>query len=139
METTTDRPERRPRTRGSARAESETRDAQYDLLTAALLGAVIGAGATLLLRRGPEGYRPMTPIMRGAASGARTAGRVGARGARWAGEKAGEAWDSRARKVAERHVRDYVSSARERIDNAVNAEIRDIRRNLRRQRRRLGI
>jgi hypothetical protein len=137
--TTTERPARRPRTRASVRAEVDERDAQYDLLTAALLGAVIGAGATLLLRRGPSGHRPVTPLARGAARGARTAGRAGMRGAKWVGSQAEDMWDSRTRRQVERHLRNYVSTARERIDSAVNAELRDLRRTLRRQRRRLGV
>jgi predicted RNA-binding protein YlxR (DUF448 family) len=139
METTTTERPRRPRTRASVRADADQRDAQYDLLTAALLGAMIGAGATLLLRRGPAGYRPVTPMLRGAAVGARTAGRAGARGARWVGSQAEDMWDSKTRRAVERHLRDYVSSARDRIDSAVNAELQDLRKTLRRQRRRLGV
>src|SRR3990170_3345348 len=43
------RPAARPRVRGSAHADDapESREAQYDLLTAALLGVAIGAGTTL--------------------------------------------------------------------------------------------
>ena len=59
-------PKRGPRVRESARDGEIGRDAQYDLLTAALIGAAIGATATLLLRRGPSGSRPVTPVLRGA-------------------------------------------------------------------------
>ena len=64
--------------RGSARAETrderETggaadRDEQYDLLTAAMIGLAVGAGAALLLRRGPGGSRPIAPAARAVASG----------------------------------------------------------------------
>src|SRR5205809_7376549 len=40
----------------------EDREQQYDLLTAALIGAAVGAGVTLLLRRGPSGRRPVGPL-----------------------------------------------------------------------------
>src|SRR2546430_9424248 len=43
---------------------NEEREQQYDLLTAALIGAAVGAGITLLLRRGPSGRRPAGPLIR---------------------------------------------------------------------------
>src|SRR3970282_362935 len=71
------------RRRASARARDEeiSRD-EYDLLTAALLGALVGAGMTMLFRRGPKGYRPVGPMMRATGHGLRTAGTRGAQGAR---------------------------------------------------------
>src|SRR4051812_7660076 len=86
-------PKRGPRVRGSARGGEDTRDAQYDLLTAALIGAAIGATATLLLRRGPSGERPMSPILRGASRAGRMAVRAGSTGARWARRRGGELVD----------------------------------------------
>src|SRR5512133_4027001 len=83
----------KPRANGTSDRVSDggrvsDRDQQYDLLTAALLGAMIGAGAALMLRRGPSGRRPLTPIARaagGAAVGAaKWANKSGRRGARWA-------------------------------------------------------
>jgi len=47
----------------------EDREQQYDLLTAALIGAAVGAGVTLLLRRGPSGRRPVGPLVRYAGRG----------------------------------------------------------------------
>ena len=41
----------------------EEREQQFDLLTAALIGAAIGAGITLLVRRGPSGNRPVGPLV----------------------------------------------------------------------------
>src|SRR5688572_23855184 len=74
--------------RVSDRGRASARDQQYDLLTAAVLGAMIGAGAALLLRRGPTGRRPLSPLARvagGAAVGAaKWAGTRGRRSARWA-------------------------------------------------------
>ena len=69
------------------------REAQYDLLTAALIGAAIGATATLLLRRGPSGQRPVAPIMRGARWAGRGAMVGASRGARWARSRGGDMLD----------------------------------------------
>ena len=56
----------------------EEREQQYDLLTAALIGAAVGAGITLLLRRGPSGRRPIGPLVR-YAGGVRPGGMAGSR------------------------------------------------------------
>src|SRR5437763_3561513 len=63
----------------------DEREQQYDLLTAALIGAAVGAGITLLLRRGPSGRRPVGPLVRYAGRGAALAGMAGLEGAKWAG------------------------------------------------------
>src|SRR5688572_33338341 len=83
------RPKQGPRVRESALDGGTGRDAQYDLLTAALIGAAIGATATLLLRRGPSGRRPVTPVLRGAKWAGRGAMAASAAGARWAREHGG--------------------------------------------------
>lgn len=118
-------------------------DEQYDLLTAALIGLVIGVGTTLLVRRGPSGRRPVSPVLRGAALGAKWAGagaaRLGARGAAWARDTGEELWDRIPRDEIRDHVREYLGKAQETIDDAVEHELRDLRRALRRQRKRLGI
>src|SRR2546423_10624792 len=79
----------RNRARASApeMERDEEREQQYDLLTAALIGAAVGAGVTLLLRRGPSGRRPVGPLIRYAGRGAALAGAAGLAGARWAGER----------------------------------------------------
>ena len=161
----------------------EEREQQYDLLTAALIGAAVGAGITLLLRRGPSGRRPVGPLLRyagrGAAlaglagmqggrwarerglEGARWAGERGLEGARWAGERAmeGARWASprvkrgfrtavdRGGELIDRipvddvvdQVRDYVDTAREAINDTVRDELSDLRKAVRRQRKRIGI
>src|SRR4051812_20721066 len=68
----------------------EEREQQYDLLTAALIGAAVGAGITLLLRRGPSGRRPVGPLMRYAGRGAALAGLAGMQGGRWAASRGAE-------------------------------------------------
>ena len=118
-------------------------DEQYDLLTAALIGLVIGVGTTLLVRRGPSGRRPVSPVLRGAALGAKWAGlgaaRLGAKGASWARDAGEELWDRIPRHEIREHVHEYLGKAQETIDEVVEHELRDLRRALRRQRKRLGI
>jgi gas vesicle protein len=127
----------RVRVRGSGRdaQPSDSRDAQYDLLTAALLGLAIGAGTTLLFRRGPSGGRPITPAWRVARKGARLAGR----GARYAWGQGQEAWDRIPHEEIGEKVRDYFESARESIDDYVESELKDLRKAIRRRRQKLGI
>jgi len=155
--TTPRRPRTTPRDRGSdhavnggergaagrVRASRVGYDEQYDLLTAALIGVAIGIGTTLLVRRGPSGRRPLSPLMSGAAQGAKWAGggaaRLGKRGASWAREAGEELWDRIPREEIRDQVRDYVSRAHEAIDDTVQSELRDLRRVLKRQRKRLGI
>ena len=132
-------PKRGPRVRESARAGADGRDAQYDLLTAALIGAAIGATATLLLRRGPSGDRPMGPLLRGARVAGKGALRAGTAGALWAKEHGSELMDRIPVDRIEHDVRETVGEARERIDGFVQQELRDLRRMLRQQRKRMGV
>ncbi|HEY8175021.1 MAG TPA: hypothetical protein VIF32_04995 [Gemmatimonadaceae bacterium] len=117
----------------------------YDLLTAALLGAAVGAGTTLLLRRGPSGRRPIGPAWKAARAGAKYA----SRGARVAWDHGVDAWDRIPRdEIREKardyrddigeKVHDYFESARETIDDLVESELKDLRRAIRRQRKKLG-
>lgn len=92
---------------------------------------MIGAGTTLLLR--PRRRRVVVPGAKMAVSAARAAthaGKAGARGARWM-RRRGHAVDET--------LRGFLGSAKEHIDDVVSSELRDLRRALRRQRRRLGI
>jgi hypothetical protein len=127
----------RPRVRGrrSGAGASDKRDAQYDLLTAALVGLAIGAGTTLLLRRGPGGHRPIGPAWRMARKGASAAGR----GARYAWDRGVDAWDRLPREEIEEKMHDYFESARDTIDDFVHTELKDLQRAIRRQRKKLGI
>ncbi|MES2176438.1 MAG: hypothetical protein V4550_01125 [Gemmatimonadota bacterium] len=133
------RPKRGPRVRESAREGGDTREAQYDLLTAALIGAAIGATATLLIRRGPSGERPLLPVLRGAGRAGKSAFRAGAAGAAWAREHGGELIDRIPADEIESNVRETVGAARDRIDGFMRNELRDLRRALRRQRKNFGI
>jgi len=133
----------RVRVSGGAAADLADRDYQYDLLTAALLGVTLGVGATLLLRRGPSGRRPISPAlataMRGAAWAGRNAADMSRRGAKWARRRGGELWDRLPIEAAQEQVEDYLHRAKDSIDSAVESELHDLRKSLRRQRRRLGI
>ena len=148
------RPRRRSQQpRVSARAtgagDGYDRD-EYDLLTAALIGLTIGAGLTFMLRKGPSGKRPVSPVVEGMGVGAMWAGRhaarLGKRGARWARDRGEDAWDAIPRDEIREHVSDYrdhvaeyMGKAREAIDDVVESELKDLRRSIRRQRKRLGI
>lgn len=140
------RPRRRsqqPRVSVRATEAAGAHENEYDLLTAALIGATIGAGLTFMLRRGPTGKRPMMPMLEGVGRGAswagRRAARMGAVGARWAAKRGEEAWDRIPRDEIREHVADYMGRARSAIDDVVESELKDFRRAVRRQRKRLGI
>jgi hypothetical protein len=119
------------------------RDQQYDLLTAAVLGAMIGAGAALLLRRGPSGRRPISPLASAAAGGTVTAARWarkrGRTGARWAAKRGGQLWDRVPVAAVREELGDAFESAREAVADVVETELRDLRKAIRRQRKRLGV
>src|SRR5688500_17658939 len=124
---------RRGRESGAgAEAPVTSREEQYDLLTAALIGLFLGVGATALLRRGPRGHRPITPMMRGAGRGAVWAGKQGARGARWAAERGEEMWDKVPAEEIQERMQEYMESARDSIGEVVEHELRDLRKAIRR-------
>lgn len=153
----------RSRARGSNQEPEldADREQQLDLLTAALIGAAVGAGITLLFRRGPSGRRPVRPVLELAGRGARIGGAAGLAGARWAGGRAVEGarwaapyaeqgWRTAREKgsdLVERipfddmaeQVRDYVDHAREAINDVVADELKDLRKAVRRQRKKIGI
>jgi gas vesicle protein len=116
-----------------------------------LMGVAIGSLVTLLFRRGPGGRRPGAIALRTASAGARVAGRYGARGARWAGTQAAEGADwvrERGADLRERlpdvgdvldEVGDYLHTAREAINDTVAEELKDLRKAIRRQRKRIGL
>jgi hypothetical protein len=124
-------------------AAPDGNDHEYDLLTAALIGVTIGASVTYLLRRGPSGQRPMSPMLDGIGRGAVWAGRKAARqsrrGAKWAARRGEQLWDRVPRDEIRDSVSDYVGRAREAIDDMVASELHDLRRAIRRQRKRLGV
>jgi hypothetical protein len=79
-----------------------------EVVTAALLGAAVGAGLVYLLAQrsgGGRGGRSLGPMLRS----------------------------------LRRNVAEYAGSAREAIDEAVDSELKDLRRSIRRQRKRFGV
>jgi hypothetical protein len=100
---------------------------------------MIGAGAALLLRRGPSGRRPISPVARAAGDAALWAGKRGRRGAQWAAKRSGELWDRVPVDTMRREIGDALDTAREAVADVVDHELRDFRKALRRQRKRLGI
>jgi hypothetical protein len=77
-----------------------------EVVTAAILGAAVGAGLVYLLaQRSGRGGRALGPMMRS----------------------------------LPRNVAEYAGSAREAIDDAVESELKDLRRSIRRQRKRFGV
>jgi hypothetical protein len=61
------------------------------------------------------------------------------RGAKWARSRGGEVLDRIPVDEIENGVRESLGEARERIDGFVRSELGDLRRALRKQRRRLGV
>lgn len=104
---------------------------------------MIGAGAALLLRRGPSGRRPLAPLALAAggaaADAARWAGKRGRRGARWAAKRGGQLWDHVPVDAVREEIGDAIDSAREAVADVVESELRDLRKAIRRQRKRLGV
>lgn len=100
-----------------------------------MLGLFVGAGAALLLRRGPSGSRPIEPAWRAA----RKAGRLARRGASFAWDRGVDAWDRIPREEIADRLHDYAESARDSIDEFVHSELEDFRRAIRKQRKKLGV
>ena len=103
-------------------AAATSRDGEYDLLTAALIGVAIGVGTTLLLRSGPSGASPAVAIVRGA-------GRL----------LPHESRAERLQRTVKRSVSGYARAAREHVDELAAEELQALRRAIRRRRRQLGI
>lgn len=105
------------------------------MLTAALIGVAVGAGTALLLRQGPGGRRPIEPMWRMARAG----GRLASRASRFAWDRGAEAWDKIPREEIAERVRDYAESARDTIDHVVESELENLRRTIKRHRKRMGV
>lgn len=102
------------------------RDEQYDLLTAALIGVAVGAGAALLVSAAMPHRPPPTRMQR--------AWRHGTKVVRKQGVKGLIAPDS-----LRDQVKEYLDTARDTVTDTVESELKDLRRAIRRQRRRLGL
>jgi hypothetical protein len=107
------------------------------------MGAALGAGITFMLRRGPSGRRPISPALERAGRGLKWAGanawKAGSRGAKWAGEQGEELWERVPRDEIRRGVRHGYETAKDSIDDVVDAELRALRKAIRRRRKQLGL
>lgn len=114
-----------------------------------------------MFRSGPGGRRPIAPMLAATGKGAKWAALAGLEGARWAGDRAapGARWAGeraargyraardRGEEVIDSipvddiadSVREYVDGAREAINDVVRSEMNDLRKSVRRQRKRIGI
>ena len=138
MTTTPETLDRNARGRASGRGETRNavartnKNAQYDLLTAALIGAAVGVSATLLLRGSTRTRRVFDPALKAAR-------RAGQKSAHWARERGEALWDRVPHDDIVDSVKSYTESAREAIDRAVESELRGLQKQLRRQRQRLHL
>ena len=129
---------------------SKTKDEHYDLLTAALMGVAVGVLATLLIKQTTSGRRPIITGLSMAGRGMRKAGVAGMLGAAATGRtlarKVHQGVDRGVEMVEEipfddiaDHVRDYFDAAKEAVEDTISGELRDLKKSIRRRRRRLGI
>lgn len=82
----------------------------------------------------------MARVAGGAAvDAARWAGKRGRTGARWAAKRGEQLWDRVPVDTVREEIGDALDSAREAVANVVETELRDLRKALRRQRKRLGV
>lgn len=114
-------------------------DPSADLLLAIGVGLAVGAGIALVARQRTRRRRPMARLERFTRRGVKEARRLRDRGVKWA-EHQGEAMRD---KVPVSEIGDsmaeYLETARQTIDDAVTREIRDLRKAIRRERKRLGV
>ncbi len=129
---------RRGRKSGALRRHRRN-DASTDVLLAIGVGLALGAGFALVARERARRRRPMARLGRFARSGVKGARRLRDRGTRWALEKGESIRDGVPVSEIGDSVADYLETARQSIDDAVNREIRDLRRAIRRERKRLGV
>jgi hypothetical protein len=70
---------------------------------------------------------------------AKWANKRGRRGARWAAKRGGELWDRVPVDDMREEIGDAVDAAREAVADVVETELKDLRKAIRRQRKRLGV
>ncbi|MFL5576787.1 MAG: hypothetical protein ACJ79S_12540 [Gemmatimonadaceae bacterium] len=114
---------------------AETHDEQLDLLTAAILGGVIGAAAGYLLRPRP---RPRGVLAALELAGGRT-GKTARRVRRVVDKRGAQMAEAFSPDEIRDQLKDYLGEARDRISDAVEDELKDLRRAIRRRRRQLGV
>jgi hypothetical protein len=120
------------------------RDDDVNYLAAlALAGVAIGVTATLLLRLGASRKRPFLANVRKAGTAgvaeASATGRTIARKVRHGVDRGMEMVEEMPFDDMADHLRDYFEAARSAIDDTISEELRDLKKAIRRKRRRLGI
>jgi len=110
-----------------------------DLLLAIGVGLALGAGLALVARERARRRRPMARLERFARRGVQEARRLRDRGTKWAVEHGEALRDGVPVSDIGDSVADYLETARQSIDDAVNREIRDLRKAIRSKRKRLGV
>jgi hypothetical protein len=127
----------------------DSHEEDLDLLTAALIGLTVGVGVTMLFRRRPQNRTALARGMELAGRGARmvsVAGETGSRMASKMADRARRGYD-RGLHAAEdmsldglgEQLHDYFEAAKGAIEDTVSGELQDLRKAIRRRRRRLGI
>jgi hypothetical protein len=121
-------------------------DRDYELVAAALLGAAVGVFATILLRQSASGRRPILTGLQLAGRGVQKAGKAGLLGAAATSRTIARNARRGAEMVEEipfgdiaDHVRDYFDAAKGAVEDTISDELHDLKKSLRRRRRRLGI
>lgn len=114
---------------------------ELDLLTAALLGAMVGAGAALMFGRLGGGRKKTLRrrVSTAAQTGAKRARGWGRRSAKWAASTGEDLIDRVPANEVRKQVADYFENVKEAIDDTVSHELDDLRKSIRRQRKKLGV
>ena len=104
----------------------------------------------MLFGRGPGGGRAVMPLLRAAGKGAKWAGALGfegakagaqatRRGAGWVADRGEDLWDKVPAEEIGESIGEFVEEARDRIADTVESELSDLRKAIKRQRRRIGL
>jgi len=129
---------RRGRKSGALRRHGRN-DQSADLFLAIGVGLALGAGLALVARERARRRRPMARLGRFARRGVKEARRLRDEGTKWAVERGEALRDGVPVSEIGDSVAEYLETARQSIDDAVNREIRDLRKAIRRERKRLGV
>lgn len=114
-------------------------DLSGDVLLAIGVGLAVGAGLALVARERARRRRPAARFQRLTRRGVKEAKRLRDRGVKWAAHQGDVIRENANVSEIGDSVAEYLETARQTIDDAVTREIRDLRRAIRRERKRLGV
>ena len=117
---------------------SRKSDSTTDLLLAVGVALAVGAGVALVARERSRRRKPMARLERATRRGLDRAARLRERGKEWASRSGKSMRNGVPVDDVRDSVAEYLATARRTIDQAVSDELRDFRRAIRRQRKRLG-